>query len=298
MSEEVKDREFCSSLTHFLEGKRDEKFTVIQPGGNNGDLLIYKGLNKKLVELGIRYKDVKYRKTLVSWGLSTFNKHFRMDVKDIFIDDTDIILMHGGGNMNDFGYQGFLLFKHLIKYYPNSLIVVAPQTYSFSKVDFKKLLGDAKQKIILFCRDETSFSTLKKIDLSNVAVKLSDDTAFYLTEKDFDVHVGKYVLLNFRMDGEASNKTDIKKIFRKKFRNEEIVEGDFSNHHEHSFEKFISVVSGAKYVVTDRLHVASLASILKKPVTLLPGSYFKNKAVYDYTLKHFPLTTFCEGDFD
>jgi exopolysaccharide biosynthesis predicted pyruvyltransferase EpsI len=50
-----------------------------------------------------------------------------------------------------------------------------------------------------------------------------------------------------------------------------------------------------KKIDTDRLHVAIGATLLEKKVTLFPNSYYKNKAVYDYSLRKFPNISFIEN---
>jgi hypothetical protein len=47
-------------LEEVLRKYQDKKFLVIEPGGNNGDRLIYMGLEKKLKELRIKYTVFRY----------------------------------------------------------------------------------------------------------------------------------------------------------------------------------------------------------------------------------------------
>ncbi|MFT4176366.1 MAG: polysaccharide pyruvyl transferase family protein [Luteolibacter sp.] len=50
-------------------------------------------------------------------------------------------------------------------------------------------------------------------------------------------------------------------------------------------------------VHTDRLHVSIIASLLGKGVFFHPNSYYKNEAVYRYSMQdRFPLTTWCGDD--
>jgi exopolysaccharide biosynthesis predicted pyruvyltransferase EpsI len=46
----------------------------------------------------------------------------------------------------------------------------------------------------------------------------------------------------------------------------------------------INFLEEYKVVNTDRLHVAILASLLGKEVNFYPNSYYKNEAVYNYSL--------------
>lgn len=287
------------NLSQFLSENKEAFFTVIQPGGNNGDELIYKGLNKELVNFNIKYDERKYRDGIISKKIIDINKRFGTNLKEVNINKkTNIILVHGGGNMDDKWGQGTRLLKNLILNF-DIPIAVAPQTFHFMKTNLPEVLRKAKQEIYLFCREETSYLFLKNMQLPrNIKVQLSDDTAFYLNKEDFPCPdcdtKSDYALLCFRTDEESKTSLEIINKFKEVLMdmNLEIINKDISLNH--SFKDFVSVIAGAKIVVTDRLHVGISSSILEKPILLLPNSYFKNKAVYEFSIKNFPATHFME----
>ncbi len=291
-------KEWGENLSHLLIKNKDAFFTVIQPGGRNGDELIYKGLNKKLRDINIVYKEEKYREGKLSRGLSLVNKRIGTNLKEVNISKkTDLILIHGGGNINDIWGFGTRLLKNLILH-SDGPIVVAPQTFYFTRTKFSDILKKTEREIHLFCREETSYYILQKLQLpDNVKIYLSDDTAFYLSKEDFAYLKGgndkkEYALLCFRRDKERKMSLDVNETFREIFMdwNMGIINEDIAVNP--SFEDYVKVIAGAKIVVTDRLHVGVLSSILEKPTLLLSNSYFKNKAVYENTLKYFPATIF------
>jgi len=51
-----------------------------------------------------------------------------------------------------------------------------------------------------------------------------------------------------------------------------------------SFEHWVMIHAEAKHVITNRLHSAIVSCLLGKKVTLLPNSYHKNRAVWEYSL--------------
>ena len=60
--------------------------------------------------------------------------------------------------------------------------------------------------------------------------------------------------------------------------------------------KMIYVIAHSSSVSTNRIHVAILASLLNKKTRLYPNSYFKNKAIYNFSIKgRFPLTSFVDS---
>jgi hypothetical protein len=54
-----------------------------------------------------------------------------------------------------------------------------------------------------------------------------------------------------------------------------------------SLDLLFRVLTGCKRVVTDRLHIAIAGALLGLEVELHPNSYYKNRAVYDYSLRRF-----------
>jgi exopolysaccharide biosynthesis predicted pyruvyltransferase EpsI len=61
-------------------------------------------------------------------------------------------------------------------------------------------------------------------------------------------------------------------------------------------DELINSLKQYEEINTDRLHLAISATLLGKKVNLFPNSYYKNKAVFDYSLKKFPSISFKEYD--
>jgi len=316
-------------LEEILRKYQDKKFLVIELGGNNGDRLIYLGLERKLLELGIKYTILQYKEnsklpfllTLYfgSWKkiirtLTALSKNKSLEIainkmdkwiyaqtlktSKIKVNPSYIILIHGSGNINDVWGQGIRLLKSLIKHNPESVIIVAPQTYWFRETCFPKLFLATKQEIHLFCREKYSYNLLKSMNLpENVHIFLSPDTAFYLSKEDFHIRQGYHDLICLRTDKESAlfkKKEDIAKFFEglnlAAQLKRKIIIGDFSL--LVGFRDFIRLIETSKRVYTDRLHVAILAAILGKETVLYPNSYYKNRGVYEYSLSNYPNVKF------
>lgn len=54
---------------------------------------------------------------------------------------------------------------------------------------------------------------------------------------------------------------------------------------EYSASKFLKFLNKYAEIRTNRLHVSIGGALLGKKVYLYPNNYFKNKAVYEYSLK-------------
>jgi len=303
---------------------RHSRFVVVEPGGNHGDRLIYNGMEKKLKQHQIKYLVLKYQvcfrlpilSTLffkfchrilkVARSISKLGKSWNLVILKldrwiyekflrpykIQATPNDVILIHGGGNINDM-WHGIRLLKSVLQHNTNNVLIVGPQTYWFKETSFPALFTKAKQAIYLFCREKFSYQLLNSLRLPrNVQVLLSNDTSFYLSKEDFHVCQGYHDLICLRTDKESAlfqKKEEIEKIFKRlslaMVPKRKIFVKDLSRVKD--FRDFIHLIETSKKVYTDRLHVAIPAAILGKETVLYPNSYYKNRGVYDYSLSNY-----------
>lgn len=311
LQEQILNSELDLFLRSTLKGKR---VGVIRPGGNHGDELIYRGLEKRLDELGIDYQVFSYfdpndrsiieriKKTtnlsLVKFGIVPFR----------FPDFTDVdhIYIHGGGNINDIWPYVLRMVSSLFHMYPDKDITIGPQSYYFKEIDFKTIISEHKSNLNLFCREKYSKDVLINQGIQKYAtINMSPDTAFYLSRADLigyaqralvvreGVSCGEYTLFAFRNDVESTiSDSLIKKLENENINN--IVKNDISI--APSFREFVSLAEYADYIYTDRLHGGILGSILGKEVTLIENSYYKTQGVYEYSLKKYDSIEFISTD--
>lgn len=185
-------------------------------------------------------------------------------------------------------------------------IVVAPHSFYFRDFDFFEFLNKIPNKIYLFCRERASFEDLKKLGLptQDNLIFLSPDTAFYLSRSDIIKRVTSCkkrdgeVLCSFRKGTETKLSFADKKVLIDylKSNGKKILKEDVSA--VNKYEDFIQNIERHEVIFTDRLHVAILGSILEKNVFLFPNIYFKNRAVYEYSLKEYTKTHFCNSIYD
>ncbi len=222
--------------------------------GNYGDSVIWHGTMKLLSDLNIQIHNVE---------LSSKIKN-------------EVLFIDGGGNFIDY-YDDVRNFLHA-KHTEYKEIVILPHTiFGDKQID---LLSKLKNTTI-FCRELESEKFVRE-HAKNCGVYLSHDCAFYnIFENKQDT--GEGVLQAFREDCES--------IFSDKpVQNIDI--SDIGGYETKPLDEFLDIISKHKEIHTDRLHVAITASMLGKKVTLYPNSYFKNKAVFDYSLKKYPKTQF------
>ena len=284
------------SFTEFLVKNREKRFHIISLPGNHGDTFIHQGLFKKLKELDIPFYNTNIKKNRLYYIYRTLHSRFGVTGRISIKNDCDFILFQGGGYMTDFTglCNGLRLLECVFRY--AKPIVFAPQSFYFTNIDFKKFLEKAESEIYLFCREKQSFQLLQEMNLpGHICSFVSPDTAFYFNKSDFNVRNSGYDLVSFRKGSESKLSSLEKEIFIKYLEDSgrDIHSGDVSI--SGTYQDFVQIIEGADRIFTDRLHVAILGYILEKKIILFPNIYFKNKAVYDYSLRDYPETYFFDS---
>lgn len=282
------------SFEEFLVNNHDKQMCVITPGGNHGDTLIHMGLMKKLREydtdhlclnLEELYTDnlllgAKYLMNIGLWRLDS-------DIGFKLIElppETELILFEGGGYMSDIWYGPTLLRQVMRR--TSVPVAVGPQSFLFTRTRFNQYFEDGRT-VDLFCREEYSLEHLRKKGLpENVSIHLSPELALYLTQEDLadyiEERIDGYTLIAFRKDKESAIGQTAKNEIIQMVSDPLIA--DISM--EKTLKDFISTVYNAETVYTDRLHVAILSKILGKKVTLFGNKYYKNRGVWEYSLRN------------
>lgn len=275
------------SFIEALEEYAPKSVCVVHPsGGNHGDTLILRGICKKLSDLNVNFNVEYYR------YFSTLGKIF-IPFRHIDFDKYDLIILRGGGYINDVWRHGSTILADLARNASN--IIVAPQSFWLTrKKPFIEIyLKGIDANIQIFAREKYSFEALKKCRFaSNVEVKLSQDSSFYLDKKDLiDLINHDFInqngqLICFRQDNE-SKRYDVNRLNIPQAQNRLLSKVA-------TLEEYLSAINEASSIYTDRLHIAIAGSILGKKVYLYSNTYWKNRGVYEYSLVKYPNTKFVE----
>jgi len=193
----------------------------------------------------------------------------------------DILIFGGGGNLIEGLYaegKDFIL-NHKDKF---AKVIIMPSTVRGYEDFFKEGLD----KFIVCCRERTSFEYILSLGYkAEESVFLADDMAFYLDLPSYlsCVEPFKGIANCYRTDSESLTK-DYKED------NHDISltwNGDYWDNEflaRNSTRCMINFLEEYSIINTDRLHVAILGSLLGKEVNFFPNSYYKNEAVYKYSL--------------
>lgn len=281
------------AFTELLQNNKNKTFFLLAAPGNSGDLLLQKGLETYL-----------------------HDNDFLL-TKDI--EMAEVILTHGGSNINDIWKAGISLFLENLKKYPNKIFVVAPHTFTFFETNFGALLEEFTQDIHLFAREKYSFACLESLSFNkNVSIYLSHDTAFLLQGTEYlqRLQAGRtdsYELHAMRTDRESAIvsldldrvpqnflervKLAIIKYQLRKYITQKLPQSDTTKSVVMQdvsyllYDDFVHKVQHASVVHTDRLHVGILGALLGKQVFLHATKYNKVKGVYNQSLQAYTNVT-------
>jgi hypothetical protein len=253
---------------------RTRRWFFVAPGGNWGDQLIYRGAEALAGRIGLEWATIDIG-----------------EMRGAALGPEDCIYLHGGGGFNS--WCSGRVFDALAEALSHrvALVVQGPQTAEDSPAFLEHRLGPIlrdreARELVFFAREKVTEANLRRVPgaREGVVVSLDHDTAFHLSVDEIlglagrtesDLARGSYRLSVCREDPESAGSS---------FGSLSEVVLDAA-YFAQSFEQWLAVHIEARSVTSDRLHSAIVSSLLGKPVTLLPGSYHKNRSVFEQSLR-------------
>jgi len=242
-------------LKKYLSKYKNTNIDFFRFPGNYGDSLIWHGTKKILSLLNISER-------YVDISSPKYN---------------NVLFIDGGGNLVDYYHdvRDFLIKKPALY----SEIVILPHTiFGENQIE---TLNNLSSKLTVFCREKISAKFLED-KLTHGKVYLWHDCAFY--NEFSQIPAGNGILNVFRSDNESILNTWPES-------NNDL---SYNGYATKPLDELLGVLQKYAQVNTDRLHIAIGATLLGKQVRLFPNSYYKNKAVFDYSLKRFSNISFVE----
>lgn len=249
----------------FLKFK-DKNFIFVRQNGNFGDELIWRGAEKLAKLADLSYKTVS--------SVDFINKTFPPD---------HVLYFHGNGNFNSIWDESQVKAFKIAVLSHTGVIILGPTTFMLDKVASdafsEQLLMAKSSNIFIFCREQFSYDRIhnyipKKIyfeidhdtalnlqreDITNNSIKNKINKTFYAIRNDAEsTHHMRFNILSFWGDPVSNSST---------------------------FEEWLELHDSVEEIVTNRLHSSIVGTILKKNVCLLPNSYFKNRGIWEYSLR-------------
>lgn len=207
------------------------------------------------------------------------------------LNDDDLIIIQGGGNMGAFYSSEEYLRQNIVKWFPKNRIISMPQTVYFGDRRKNYILSRAKKiyssykNLTIFARDVPSFDFCKQN--FNCDVRICPDMVLSSSPKRFlDYQKNKKVLLCFRKDIESKiENAFVENIenylgengFSFKYWDTDDLSGRNIENKEEKIQQVLEYFNHFQFVVTDRYHGTILSYISKTPCIGLDNSYGKVK---------------------
>lgn len=232
-----------------------------------------------------------------------------------FINDKDIIILHGGGNIGDTYITPEKGRREVIKLFPNNKIIIMPQTAFFSDSENgKKELAKSKEiynahkDLTIMAREKKSYEFMKK-NFYNAKVYLTPDIVMTMYRPSNKKRNG--VTFMFRGDKEKSLQNEdidrIKAIIKSNYNNIKISDMHLGEDviniggkiRDEALEKKRAEFQSSELVVTDRLHGMILSAITETPCIAFKSKDHKITESYNW-LKDLDYIELCDSieDFE
>lgn len=248
-----------TALIEHLKGIQKPIVFIPNPG-NAGDILILHGALELFKSLSITF---------------TFGEY------DKFFEDKHVIYS-GGGNLIGL-YTNCKIF--LENNHKKNDITLLPATIR----NEDSLISSLKDNVHIFCRELISYAYVQNMrDSKNTY--LAPDMALYIHDVDkFKNKKRKGIGIVFRTDYEK--RTEETLPTENYDLSSELMKGVAALNPDgikQIGESMLEYVSNFEKIKTDRLHVGIACHLTETPCDLYPNSYYKNKAIYEFSLKKDP----------
>ena len=274
----------------FLKQYRGKKVYYQPNMGNGGDALIAAGAFQLLQKAGVDYEIIE-------------------DVEKVNLED-QVVFYPGGGNLVDeyTNCADFLRRFHRVA----REIVILPHTVKGNEELLKSLGGN----VTIFCREHNSYEYLQSLGL-HCHVWLDHDLAFSLDLARCNGQTATPMIAYLQVLAKkyllGSGKRPVLHAFRTDVEKTGIDlpadNVDVSSRINHNYLMFpepdvfktvsdiFRFIGYFEEVHTNRLHIGIAGALAGKKVFLHPNSYWKNRAIYEYSLKgRFSNVEFVEGE--
>jgi hypothetical protein len=260
-------------LRQVFERYSDHPWIFLRPLGNWGDHLIFTGAESMADAIGLNW---------ISCETNELHK--------LCVTPEHCIYLHGGGGYNRWASgRSFVNLEWSAKRQVR-LVVQGPVStegdLEWLANRFLSTLSSVDcRELVFFAREETTLKVLHELHLEKfgATLALDHDTALALNEKDVlaiagvqAMPAGNYDLVVLRED----NEQPATKAIGMKSSGIALDPAYVAR----SFGHWVRMHVYAKSISTNRLHSSIIGAICGKPVTIGPGSYHKNRGVWQYSL--------------
>jgi hypothetical protein len=258
---------------------RDRPWLFLRNLGNWGDILLFKGAETLASRAGVEWRSYE-----------------TPEFEQLEITPEHCIYLQGGGGFNEWSSGRAFVNLGLAAKSPAHLIVQGPMStggdVDWLRHRFAESLSHVQcGNIRMFARERHTMDTLERIGVSDqgVALHLDHDTALAFSRDDVlelaeltESSGSRYDLFVSREDPE---RPDVQSGTTSHSTNSSSTIVLDPAYDAVSFRHWLRIHLMARSITTNRLHSSILGCIAGLPVTLGPGSYHKNRSVWEFSLK-------------
>lgn len=212
-----------------------------------------------------------------------------------YIENDDIILLHGGGNIGDTYVTPEQGRREVISCFPNNKIIIFPQTAYFEneeELNISKKIYNAHNNLIIMAREKRSYEFMKK-HFYNAKIYLTPDIVMSLKEVSSSQRNG--VLLMFRRDKEKTLGNELTNLVIKYVKEHfdsykitdmnigtEVVNNISEKMRKEILENKFKELQSAELVITDRLHGMVFSAVTGTPCVVFDSLTHKIVESFDW----------------
>lgn len=201
-------------------------------------------------------------------------------------NDDDLIFIHSGGNLGDRGIWSETGRRNIIKNFPNNKIIVLPQTIFFSETQKGKEEAINSEKIYndhdflrVIARDYESLELAKKLFPKSNPFAIPDFVLSLRKEEYIKngIKPSKHILFCLRNDDESilsdldrENLINYLETGENEIFDTTLLAPLEIEQREYYVKKTLEHFSDFEVIITDRFHGVIFATILNKPIIVLP----------------------------
>lgn len=262
------------SLEHVFSAHKNAEWIFLRGLGNWGDDFLFAGAEALATRLGLAWRNVPLT-----------------DFPNTAISADACIYIQGSGGFNPWCSGSAIVNLKNACAKSVKLVVQGPMSVGGESDWLKRIMIDAvkdavAREVIVFTREQYSYDAIFDLDgLANLAdIRLDQDSALYLNTQEIlalaeldEMPKGNYDLVVIREDPEQNGTEG-----DARFPGVQLDPAYAAN----SFRHWIRMHLGARRIVTNRLHSSIVGTLAGKEVTVGPGSYHKNRSVWEQSLVH------------
>ncbi|MEZ9394589.1 polysaccharide pyruvyl transferase family protein [Vibrio splendidus] len=212
-----------------------------------------------------------------------------------FVNDTDLIVLHSGGNMGDRGMWSEKSRRLMIQNFPNNKILSLPQTINFrdtetgrKELSISKCIYNSHKHLTIVARDSQSHQLANEYFSNCKTDKAPDFVLSYTPSLKRSNPTNGKVLFCLREDNEsaidASQREQLLKNCALPYDvfDTTIPQNIGNSERKQKLDETLEMFSQYEYIVTDRFHGLIFSILCKKPTVVLKTVDHKLTSAFDW----------------